>query len=166
MNRHEIDVIEKAVTIPEVLELHGIKRHGTRCRCPLHNGDRDSFSFTDTLFHCFTCGESGGVIQLEALLSGVSNDEACRILARQYGLDIDDGLYTKRDWANWRIQRRVEEDYADYMEEKNTYYLRLSNLYRNIVNVPELSDTAQDLGKWLDDNINGVIQPWRFQGIR
>lgn len=85
MNRKQIDVIEQNVTIQEVLALHGIRAKRNRCRCPFHASRPDTFSFTDRLYHCFSCGESGGPIQLEAKLSGVTDDEALHILADRFG---------------------------------------------------------------------------------
>ena len=166
MNRNQIEIIENNVTVPQVLDLHRVKRRGNRCRCPIHNGDRDSFSYTDRLFHCFQCDEGGGVIQLEAKIDGVSDDVACQILARQFGLDIEDRPFTKQDKADWVLAKRVERDYKDYQTKKNTYYLRMSNLYRNIKDMPELSDITEDLGKWLDENINGVVQQWEYLSLQ
>lgn len=162
MNRHEIDVIESNVTIQNVLLLHNVPYHGARCRCPLHGGDRLSFSFNDKLFHCFTCGEGGGVIQLEARLDGVDEDTACRRLARAFALDISDEPWTDEDKINWKLGKAVERDHDDYTRKMKSYYTRLSTLYRNIANVPELSDLASNLNEWLDENINGVVQPWRY----
>lgn len=163
MNRHEIDVIESSVAIQNVLALHGVDWHGTRCRCPIHNGKRDSFSFTDKVFHCFTCGESGGVIQLEAKLDGTSEDEAVKTLARAFALDITDKPWTEEDVKNWKLNRDLEEDYKDYNKQKGSYYRRLSTLYRNIKDCSELAGTAQSLEQWLDENVNGVVQEWKYQ---
>lgn len=166
MNRHEIDVIEQAVTIRDILGLHHVECHGSRCRCPIHHGKRLNFSFNDKLFHCFTCGESGGPIQLEAKLSGVSNDEACWKIAREFNLDITTKEWTEEDKANYALAKRIERDYEDYQEVLDNYYRKLSVLYRNIVGVYELADMSASLGEWLDDNINGVTQPWRYQNIQ
>lgn len=163
MNRHEIDVIESAVTVPAVLSLHGVKCSGTRCRCPIHKGKRLSFSITDKLFHCFTCGASGGVIQLEAQLSGISENDACQVLAHQFGLDISKRKLTHEEVLDLQLDRKVEQDYKDYQKQKKNYYTRMSTLYRNISDVPELSALASDLNEWLDENIDGVSQPWKYQ---
>lgn len=164
MNRFQIDTIERNVTIPSVLDLHGVKRHGRRCCCPIHGGSRNSFSFTDQLFHCFTCGEGGGVIQLEAKIRGVDEDSACHILAKQFGLNIDRELSDEEKTA-YKIENELKESYVEWKTERDSYYRRMSVLYRNIKDVPELSDMARDLEEWLDDNIEGVIQPWKYQNM-
>lgn len=166
MNRHEIDVIESSVTIPDVLELHSVKRYGKRCCCPIHHGKRQNFSFTDKLFHCFTCGESGGVIQLEAKLDGISDDEACKTLAKQFGLDISVQPFTRRDRQEWREQKKLEADYDDYQNKLKQYYNRLSVLFRNIKDVPELQNLSASLEKWLDENIDGVVQEWEYLNLQ
>lgn len=165
MNRYEIDVIENAVKISDVLSLHRVSCVGMRCRCPIHQGKRLSFSFTDKLFHCFTCGASGGVIQLEALLDNTSCDEACKTLAKEYGLDISHRPWTEQEKQEWLLNKKVEDDFNDYNQEQRNYYLQLSTLYRNIKDEPELSELAGDLNEWLDNNIDGAEQPWRYLNI-
>lgn len=165
MNRSQIETIESAVTVHQVLDSHGIRTSRKRCRCPFHKSRPDTMSITDKLFHCFSCGASGGVIQLEAKLSGITDDEACRVLADRYGLDISVKPLTAEDKENYKLECRINSDYEDYQNEKKHYYSRMSVLFRNIRAVPELYDTAKDLRDWLDDNINGVEQEWNYQGM-
>jgi hypothetical protein len=62
------------LTVLEVLERAGHppgRRLGTRWRttCPVHRGDnREAFSYTSEVWHCFVCGESGGVVKLARAL--------------------------------------------------------------------------------------------------
>ena len=106
------------------------------------------------------------MIQLEAALDGTDLDTACQTLARQYGLDIDRPKMTAKSKAEWFFQKRIEQDYDDYKKEQANYYLQLSTLYRNIKDVPELTEMASDLEQWLDENINGVVQPWIYRSIQ
>lgn len=161
MNRKQIDTIESHVTIPDVLALHGARPTRARCKCPIHNGQRDSFSFTDKVYHCFTCGASGGVIQLEASLDGTDLDTACHTLAKQFGLNIDAPL-TRQEREAFRIERKVEQSYAEWKAEQDEYYRHVSNLYRHLLGEPKLSDVAQSAEQWLDENIGGVTQPWIY----
>jgi hypothetical protein len=71
------------LTVPEVLRLAGHppgRRTGARWRttCPLTKGDNaESFSYTDEVWHCFACAESGGIVKLAKLL-GVLADPVPR----------------------------------------------------------------------------------------
>jgi len=62
------------LTVLEVLERAGHplgRRLGARWRttCPIHRGDnREAFSYTSEVWHCFVCGESGGVVKLARAL--------------------------------------------------------------------------------------------------
>ena len=58
--------------------------------CPFHNEKTASFivSQQKQIFHCFGCGEGGGVIQFLMLLEKVSFVEAIEILAHRLGLQI------------------------------------------------------------------------------
>ena len=163
MNRRTIDVIENNVTISDVLNAHGkpLGRRG-RCPCPFHASRYDTFSYTDKLFHCFSCGESGGVIQLEAKLSNTSQDQACSRLAKMNALDISDRPLTAEERRSYYLERRLEESYDEWEQEKKHYYSRMTTLFRNIRTVPELYDMAKDLRDWLDANLNGVKQEWLY----
>lgn len=170
MNRKQIDVIEQNVTIQEVLALHGIRTSRKRCRCPFHASRPDTFSFTDEVYHCFSCGESGGPIQLEAKLSGVTNDEAIKILADRFGLDVTNRPMTKEEKRNWYLNKELEESFDKYQDDLNEYYRFMSALYRGISKVlmqmpddPYFTEMKESLNTWLDDNIDGVKQPWIFQ---
>ena len=164
MNRRTIDIIENAVTVPDVLRMHGIEinRRG-RCGCPFHASRSDTFSFTNKLYHCFSCGESGGVIQLEAAFSHTSQDQACQILAQRFNLDISDRPLTAEDKRNYVLDRKVTDSFNEYEKDRKAYYRRMTVLFRNIRTVPELYDMAKDLRDWLDENLEGVIQPWKYQ---
>lgn len=64
-NKRKAEIIRETVTMPEVLQVYGI-REGKRGRiaCPIHGGHNDSsFSYNQHQFQCFTCGAKGGVIQ-------------------------------------------------------------------------------------------------------
>ena len=162
MNWETIDVIEKAVTIKDVLNAHCINSGAKRCTCPLCGSKRDAFSFTDKLFHCFSCGESGGVIQLEADLTHVTESQACSSLLKRFNLHTTSRPLSAEDRYNFKLERMLDESYADYKQDKESYYRRMTNLFRNIRAVPELYDMAKSLRDWLDENIDGVEQEWRY----
>lgn len=58
--------IRANVTIEDALNEYapGIQIKHRRCPCPIHNGKDFNFSFNETGFKCFVCGESGDVISL------------------------------------------------------------------------------------------------------
>ncbi|MCD6583312.1 MAG: DNA primase [Candidatus Omnitrophica bacterium] len=69
-----------------------LKRTGRNFKalCPFHNEKTPSFfvSPQKQIFHCFGCGEGGGVIQFLMLFEKVSFVEAVEILAKRLGLEI------------------------------------------------------------------------------
>ena len=61
------------MTVGEVLRRAGhpvgrcvsLRANRWRTTCPIHRGDnQEGFSYTSDLWHCFVCGESGGVVGL------------------------------------------------------------------------------------------------------
>ncbi len=79
----------KATMRPE--DLLGLPRTGRRhiiC-CPVHNDNHPSFNiYPDGKWKCFGCGAHGDVIDLFAVMHGVSTKEAIVELAEQVGLSI------------------------------------------------------------------------------
>ncbi len=86
----EFASIKQAAPLMKVLEQYrigGLRRSGKdqwRGRCPLHDGEgRDAFHVNTArqLFHCFSCGAGGTVLDLVAALEGCGVREAAQKLA-------------------------------------------------------------------------------------
>ena len=82
--------VKTSVSVPEAAERYGLDvgRSGM-ARCAFHDDRHPSMKLYDDHFHCFGCGEHGDVIDLTARLLGLSNYEAARILAYDFGLSAD-----------------------------------------------------------------------------
>jgi DNA primase len=86
--------VKAAVSLRRVLEDYGIlarlRRSGKdHCRglCPIHHGEgRDAFhgDLRKNIFHCFSCGAGGNVLDLVAQLEQCSLREAALQLQRRY----------------------------------------------------------------------------------
>lgn len=62
---YSFDDIKMRVVVADILLDHGIEPRGNRIPCPLHNGNNPtSFSFNRSGFCCFSCGASGGLLDL------------------------------------------------------------------------------------------------------
>jgi DNA primase len=86
----EFASLKQAAPLMKVLERYGVgglRRSGKdqwRGRCPLHEGEgRDAFHVNTArqLFHCFSCGAGGTVLDLVASLEGCGVREAAQKLA-------------------------------------------------------------------------------------
>jgi DNA primase len=86
----EFASVKQAAPLMKVLEQYrigGLRRSGKdqwRGRCPLHDGEgRDAFHVNTArqLFHCFSCGAGGTVLDLVAALEGCGVREAAQKLA-------------------------------------------------------------------------------------
>ena len=91
--------IKQAVPLMKVVEQYGVsglRRSGKdqwRGRCPLHEGEgRDAFHVNTTrqLFHCFSCGACGTVLDLVASMEGCGVREAAQKLASWRNLRVAD----------------------------------------------------------------------------
>src|SRR6476469_7798232 len=93
----EFASIKQAVPLIAVLERYqigGLRRSGQeqwRGRCPLHDGEgQDSFQVNtgQQLFHCFSCGAGGTVLDLVAALEQGEAREAAQQLASRWNVPV------------------------------------------------------------------------------
>lgn len=124
------ELIKADVTIEKALNayLPGVKigRH-KRIPCPLHLGDGPNFSFGDTYYKCFVCGESGDVIKLTCALLKCEYLEAVNRLNEDFNLRLPlntQQTFEERLQSKIRareIMQRVEEENARRAAEKAEY---------------------------------------------
>lgn len=88
-----IEEVQSRTDIVEVISSYiPAKRTGRNFKalCPFHGEKTPSFIISPQkqIFHCFGCGEGGGVFQFLVLIEKVNFPEAVEMLARRLGLDV------------------------------------------------------------------------------
>ncbi|MCK9613892.1 MAG: DNA primase [Candidatus Omnitrophica bacterium] len=88
-----IDDIQTRTDIVEVISNYiPLKRAGRnfKANCPFHGEKTPSFMISPQkqIFHCFGCGEGGGVIQFLMMHEKMTFVEAVEILAKRLGIEI------------------------------------------------------------------------------
>lgn len=86
--------IKAQVTMTQVLERYGFQIRKHLCICPFHNDRKPSLHIYKGSFYCFACGIGGDVIKFVALYLGVSNYEAAKVLALDYGIITSEPVNT------------------------------------------------------------------------
>ena len=133
---------------------------GSKIICPFH-GDNNPSMKVDQRFHCFGCGEDGDVIDFVSKYFEISNVDAAKKIAAEFGISIDDDSaysaaeYCKRPKVNYRQLKsetmlfliRLEKelkawirDYAPKNENENPHFLFVDAI-QNIDYVSYLIDT-------------------------
>ena len=105
------DCIHTSVTIEDALNVYapGIQIKHRRCPCPIHNGKDYNFSFNDTGFKCFVCGESGDVITLVKEICELSTRmDAMRKICDDFNLDVNFHAPISQEASMKVNQRRAE----------------------------------------------------------
>jgi DNA primase len=75
------------VTIADILATVGIEPRRSRAVCPIHDGDNPTaLSFTESVFHCFVCGVSGGLLDLAEQVWHCNRPDAYHRLCDMAGL--------------------------------------------------------------------------------
>lgn len=83
------DAVKQSVTTRQAAEMYGLKiRRNNMASCPFHNDKTPSMK-VDNRFHCFGCGADGDVIDFVSMLYGISNLEAARKIASDFGILYD-----------------------------------------------------------------------------
>lgn len=84
------ETIKETVTVGQAAEYYGMKigRNNMSC-CPFHNDHHPSMKLNITYYYCFGCGATGDVVQFVADLFGLSNYEAAKKIAVDFGITPD-----------------------------------------------------------------------------
>ena len=91
MERHELQKL-RDLPIEGVAERLGLRVVRHKCLCPFHNDHHASLSFkvSKNMYRCFVCGASGGPIDLVMHYLNKSFLEACRWLADEHGVILEE----------------------------------------------------------------------------
>ena len=83
-------IVKENVTVRQAAVHYGVEvqRNGMCC-CPFHDDRHPSMKLNEDYFYCFGCGAHGDVIEFTARLFGLTNYEAVKKLAYDFGLDPD-----------------------------------------------------------------------------
>ena len=83
-------IVKENLTVRQAAEHYGVEvqRNGMCC-CPFHDDRHPSMKLNEDYFYCFGCGAHGDVIEFTARLFGLTNYEAVKKLAYDFGLDPD-----------------------------------------------------------------------------
>ena len=91
MERYELQKL-RDLPIEGVAERLGLRVVRHKCLCPFHNDHHASLSFkaSKNMFRCFVCGASGGPIDLVMHYLNKSFLDACRWLADEHGVILEE----------------------------------------------------------------------------
>ena len=123
------EAVKANVTPRMAAERYGLQvsRNGM-VRCPFHNDTNPSMKLYDDHYHCFGCQATGDSIHLTAKLFGVSDREAAKKLAEDFGVQKEkESMLAKlgrfqEQAEQERLCFRVLRDYLHLLEEWRTTY--------------------------------------------
>lgn len=156
--------IADAVTMSEVLRRYGYPEgRGRRIPCPIHRGKKPNFSYTDKVFHCWTCGAKGNVIQFVMQLFSINFGQAVLKINLDFELGLTAKKPTYRERKALAENARIQRNFDCWKCELGNRYLQFtmaySVLYRQVLMEPEnklLADYVSNLELLLDKNMEEV----------
>ena len=157
MKNNIADQISDLVTIPDILEKYGYNiSRNRRIPCPIHNGKDPNFCYTDSVFHCWTCGEKGNAISLVSKLFNLSFSQTLIKINNDFQL----GLTNKKPTHRQRIQEREaskkrKEEKVSRLHDREVY-LFLCQCHARLMRVVG-EEKIIWLDDFLDENIDRVV---------
>ncbi len=123
------EAVKAEVTPRMAAERYGlhVSRSGM-VRCPFHDDATPSMKLYDDHYHCFGCQATGDVIHLTAKLFGVTDQEAAKKLAEDFGVQKErTSVLAKLSQFQEQAEQerlcvRVLRDYLHLLEEWRTTY--------------------------------------------
>lgn len=84
------ETVKREIPMPDAAERYGIAvgRNGF-VNCIFHNDRHPSMKLYNDHFHCFVCGAHGDVISFTAQIFGLTQYEAAKRLAADFGIGYD-----------------------------------------------------------------------------
>lgn len=145
------ETIKETVTVEQAAEYYGMKigRNNMIC-CPFHNDHHPSMKLNTTYYYCFGCGATGDVIQFVANLFELSNYEAAKKIAVDFGITPDNPpviatlkkpeyMETKADRKNYMNARKwyanifiVWKNGKHCMHQNDRIYLWTNDLKKHV----------------------------------
>ncbi|MBF0390264.1 MAG: DNA primase [Desulfamplus sp.] len=142
--------------------------------CPFHSEKTPSFSVSPQkqIFHCFGCSTGGNALSFLMKQQGVSFPEAVNILAKRYGITLENHNISVEDRQKFelkeqlfRINSRVKDYYVDQLKNSQSadlarFYLQKRGISQKIIDefgigyAPDKWDSAVSLLKKMKPNKN------------
>ena len=141
--------------------------------CPIHNEKKPSFFVNPrkNICKCFACGKGGNPIHFIEDVEGVSFPEACKILGKRYGIDVEENRKPISE-AERKAEMKRESAFI-IMEHVQKYFVQ--NLYANTPEAKTALDYVQH--RWSKEEIkergigyatsdwNGIIAFAKKEGL-
>lgn len=138
-----ISKIKKNVNIVEVIEndtkLKKTSEHEFIGSCPFHRDNHPSFTANDELgvYHCFSCGRSGNVVQYYSEKNQISQVEAAFELGNMYNIDI--ALLLNQENVN-----EINQQYLAILKLAQNYFEKTIWQNQNIIDELQQRQLSQN----------------------
>lgn len=151
------NAIHDSVSMEDVLTVYAphVPRKHHRCPCPLHNGKDYNFSYTESGYKCFVCGESGDVISFVKTICELPTrtDAMKRInsdLNLRLPIDYEAGaifrIAAQKRQQEAEKRRKTREEWDARYNELIAEYVRLD---KGRMSDPSSAEYAEAV-KWID----------------
>jgi DNA primase len=142
-----VEEVQSRTDIVELISSYiPLKRAGRNFKtlCPFHGEKTPSFMISPQkqIFHCFGCGEGGGVFQFLTLIEKVTFPEAVEILAKRLGLSIpyEKGKITKEKTVLYEIMEEAASFFHNNLKDVKEHqpvinYLEKRGITKETINV-------------------------------
>lgn len=156
-----------SVSLKSVMEQNGTTFIRNKCLCMFHNDRNPSMSIKNERYKCFSCGESGDVIDFIAKLYGYTPIQAVKYIIETQGLNIDMGGYQPDKEKQEADRKALEEKERKERAEKkvndwiNAMYRELCSVYRAFTDIKQDICDIEDIDDITDKQVY-VLQNYDY----
>lgn len=146
-NNHIYERIKEEIEMEQVLSAYGFEIKKQVCTCPFHTDTKPSMRVYKNSFYCFSCGTGGDVVKFVALYLNISNFEAAKIIAKEFGIRVE--INSPIDYAAVKrreIKERKKREFLLWIENTRNV---LCDYHRQL-----LADIEKYRPKTKDDEID------------
>lgn len=153
--------VKEAVSTREAASFYGINvRRNGMCICPFHR-DKNPSMKVDSRYHCFACGEDGDVINFVAKMYGLSQYEAARKLANDFGVDVSASSFIGANTGSGSRLTPATTSASSHIAEAiaivRRHALSILHEYRELLRVWKL-DFAPTKDEWEQNDISPLYE--------
>lgn len=129
------EAVKAEISMMSAAKHYGIPiKHSSMTNCIFHNDSHPSMKLYKDHFHCFSCGAHGDVIAFTAQLLSLSQYDAAKKLADDFGITYDrtDGRYASKAFSPSKSANKYDEivrlfqEYTAILEARKERYAPIS----------------------------------------
>lgn len=152
------DEILEIIKMEDILNKYNIKVRHSMYSCPFHKDNTPSAKIYGNTFHCFSCGETGDVIQFVQTLFNLSFVEAMQKINQDFNLGLHNNhkvdynklKQLKEEREQKELMRKIKQKKYNELCFKLDKYEKTKNFFKSKIDFKNWEDFVYIISKLQD----------------